>query len=618
MRTADCESEKESSPVVLGTIAGGEPPLPDDLHQTLLDFVGKSGYQDVIHWLRPPSDCMTPSALGAYKASRISFSHVLARKMIDERWGIQLRSFESDAEGDAHGIYDIVAGESRFTFAVRSFRWDGIEKVGRRADGSLRDVLGAIFVGEVNDERIKQEFQTFDARHEIDMRTDSAVAGWNPANRSSRFFDYTVECLTEGRQPDPLVLGEGGGYLLRNGGFMGSGRNGSLSYEGYPTGHPFRHPYFADLFGLYMIRQVSIDLANAVAKQRNPNAATLSPQIAKFLGVGNSSGQGMCVAMQRWPHWVSSWVLTRELSLAYAKSRKINEDTARAKKLLDLLKRASTYLELVKMQSEDFVTPPGKIAGNLRTIQLWVQDNLSSEAHEVTHWGEVAERVSETFDRETAEQFGSILIEIYPEFADSASGHLLQGTKRFRDVIPEMSVAQLQHILRGRYAWALKYNLLRKGARNRFWYHSADNGEQRRGERIVDPHEQFESFIDHIGAIQRLSSTLNAYDENVPVGEIVADFPELAFAVSRVQFLANVPFSEIRGNLIDAEFVPARLIRFMLASLGIECASPLNDQYVRGAFFQGMPLPDELEKGADPDWMYPVLPDAVPNPGRAS
>ena len=185
-------------------------------------------------------------------------------------------------------------------------------------------------------------------------------------------------------------------------------------------------------------------------------------------------------------------------------------------------------------------------------------------------------------------------------------------------MVPEMTVLQLKRILRDRYDWTLKYNILRKGARQHFWYHSADNGEQRRGERIIDPHEQFESFIDHIGAIQRLAAALSAYTDDLPVAEVVADDPDLAFSISRVQFLAKVPFSEIRGNLIDAEFVPARLIRFMLASLGIECASPLSVQYVRGAFFQGMPLPDELSAGADPDWMYPVLPEAVLNLGKAS
>ena len=62
---------------------------------------------------------------------------------------------------------------------------------------------------------------------------------------------------------------------------------------------------------------------NAIAAARNPRAALLSPEIARSLGVGNSSGQGMCVALQRWPHWVSTWLTVKEAALAYAKSRPV-------------------------------------------------------------------------------------------------------------------------------------------------------------------------------------------------------------------------------------------------------------------------------------------------------
>ncbi len=171
-----------------------------------------------------------------------------------------------------------------------------------------------------------------------------------------------------------------------------------------------------------------------------------------------------------------------------------------------------------------------------------------------------------------------------------------------------MTVGRLRALLRARYRWALRFDMGRAGARQHFWYHSSDNGEQRRGERIVDPHEKFESFIDHIGAIQRLSAVLATYHDDAPIAEVVADMPDLAYAVSRVQYLANVPYGEIRGNLIDREFIPAHLIRFMLSVLGIECTNPLSVQYVRGVFFQGMPLPEDIIRGANGDWQFPASP----------
>ena len=50
------------------------------------------------------------------------------------------------------------------------------------------------------------------------------------------------------------------------------------------------------------------------------------------------------------------------------------------------------------------------------------------------------------------------------------------------------------------------------------------------------------------------------------------------------------------------------LIRFFLAALGMECTNPLSIRYVRGVFFPGMPLPDDLARGASEDWTFPNIP----------
>jgi len=587
-----------------------EPALPAYLRDVLSSFVDARGQTEVSGWMRPADECMAPTALGAIKSSRLSFARVLARRMIDERWVLEREYFRCDGEGDGHARYAIEIGPRRFTYVVRSFRWDGVEKVGRRADGAYRDVYGALFLGNPDEARIAREIAAFDTRDAAVMRSDSMVTGWTPANRSVRFFDAVVDALAAGQQPDPRTIGSGGGYVLRNGGYNGSGRNGTLAYEGYDTGHPFRHPYFADLYALFLVRQVSIDLVDAIAAARNAHAVSLAPDIARYLGVGNSSGQGMCVALQRWPHWVSTWVTVRELAIAYAKSRRVGSDRSRAEQLETLLARASAYYASVKLQCEDYVVPNSVLAANLATLGRWVAEASRSPPSEALCWGDLARRAAVTFDAETVEQFRSLLVEIHPEFADAAAGYLPIGARRERDVAPEMRVGDLRAIVASRYRWALRHDLTRPGARERFWYHSADNGEQRRGQRIVDPHEEFESFIDHIGLAQRLAAVLQTYEEDVSVAEVIADLPELGYAISRVQYLADLPYAEIRGNLVARDFIPAQLIRFLLSVLGIDGSNPLSVQYVRGVFFQGMPLADEIARGASEDWLFPLEPAA--------
>lgn len=581
--------------------------LPDELRTVLHQFVGPAEAAEVAAQLRPADACMDPVSLSAFKSTRLSFARVLARRMIRERWKIANAYFDCDDNGDARALYRIDLDGHRLTYIVRAYPWDGVEKIGRRADGVNRDMFGALFFGEPDEARIEQEFAVFDTRDIGRMRTDSGLVGWTPANRSMRLFDHVVDCLAAGRQPEPRMLSEGTGYLMRNAGFIGSGRSGTVSYDGIPDDHPLKHPYFADLFGLYLIRQVSIDLVNAIARARSGSAVALAPELARYVGIGNSSGQGMCVAVQRWPQWVASWVVVRELALAYARSRPVEDGPGRT--LVKLLSRTAAFYDAVKLQSEEFVTPPHMIAAELRDFRSWVEEALTGRRGT---WSPLLDRAARTLDRETAEQIHSLLIEAYPDFADAVADYLPVGARVPRRIEPQMTVATLLEQIRAQYGWALATSLAGPDARKHFWYHSIDFGEQRRGDRGIDPHEEFESFIDVIGAIQRLAAALLSYPDDSPVAEVIADQPALAFEIARVQTLAGLPYAEIRGNLGGAAFAPAYAIRFMLAVLGMECTNPLSIRYVRGVFFQGMPLADDLAGATDAFWPFPPEPVLQP------
>jgi hypothetical protein len=575
--------------------------LPPFLKDAATELAGAAAVERMVSYMRPSEQIMVGPVMGSMKASRVSFAYVLARHMIEERWRITLTSCECDANGQGHLEYRINANGVEFTYIARAYEWDGKEKVGRRSDGANRDMFGALFLGVPSAERVQQEFATFDLKNVEAMRTDSMVLGWTPANRSARIFDHVVEALAAGHQPEPGLIGSASAYLLRNGGFQGSGRNGSISYPGIPVGHPLRHPFFADLFGLYMVRQTSIDLVNAIAKARNPDAVRLSDEIAGYLAVGNSSGQGMCVALQRWPHWVSTWLTVREAALAYARSMQVDEAT-RAH-LQNLLRRVVAYCDTAAVPTEAYVVPNKIIAANLREVSAWLEQPARFEL-----WDDLVSAAA-GFDYETQEQLNSLLIELYPTVADRFSDYLMIGAARERDVQAEMTIENLKQLLRTHYGWALRYDMLLSETRQHFWYHSADNGEQRRGERIIDPHEEFESFVDHIGMVQRLCCVAATYEDQTLVGQLMFEHPDLEMAVSRVQYLAGLPYAEIRDNLIHKDFVPAQLIRFFLASLGIECSTPLSIRYVRGVFFQGVPLPEEIAAGTTRDWRYPANPE---------
>jgi hypothetical protein len=560
-----------------------ETKLPQYLEDCLLQVANPEQVAVIKSWLRPADEVMRVDTLKCFKASRVSFADMVCRRMFKERWQIRLLSAEVDAQGGGYFVYRIDAGKQAFSYVVRAYAWDGVEKVGRRSDGANRDLFGALFVGLADEARIAREFATFDMKADGVMRTDADVIGWTPANRSSRQFDAVVDALAAGEQPsEDLELA----YLMRNGGFQASGRNGSVSFRGLPADHPLSDPFFGDIFAIFLVRVVSIDLVNALARRQNSAAAQLDPAIARQLGIGNSSGQGMCVALQRWPHWVSTWVTIRELALAFAKSTPV---TCESKKVMRLsITQTVKIYDRTTTQSEEYVIPNATIVANLKTIDKLL-DDLPAQV-----WGDIANSVTEQMDGESREQFNSLLLDIVPEFCDLISPYFRLGAMRRRVLQPKMTVAGVRDILRRNYSWALTSDRTLASSHQTFWYHSVDNGEQRRGERIIDPHEKFESFIDHIGLIQRLASVLTSYADDTRVGDVVLAHPEMHFAISRVQYLDGLPYAEIRGPIAHRDFRPADLIRFFLASLGIRGSTPLSIRYVRGTFFQNEPLPRDF------------------------
>lgn len=565
------------------------PDLPEFLELKLRQFAGEDGMTRAKAWMRPPDQLMQVEALRRFKASRLSFADMLLRKVTRERWQIRLLWEECNADGAAKFVYRIDTGRHAFTYIARAYAWDGVEKVGRRSDGANRDMFGALFINVVSEERIAREFATFDVKAEGEMRTDADVIGWTPANRSSRHFDSVVDALAGGHQPE----GEALGYLMRNGGFQSSGRNGTVSYPGIPDDHPLHHPFFADLFAVYLVRLVSVDLVNAVARTRNPRAARLDGSLARQLGIGNSSGQGMCVALQRWPHWVATWVSVRETALGYSKSRPVEAHGIAI--LQDSIDRTIRIYRRTDPQVLDGVATNEAIIADLERIS-----SIVSQTTGFAVWGELADYVAVTMDGESAEQLNSLLLDLVPEFCDAIEPGFRLGADRQRPFEPAMNVSELRDILRRNYGWALSADRSLAETHQHFWYHSIDSGEQRRGERIMDPHEKFESFIDHVGLIQRLASVLVSYADGDRAGDVVLEHPDLHYAISRAQYLDRLPYAEIRDPIAHRDFIPADLIRFFLASLGIRGATPLSIRYVRGTFFQDHPVPSEFSSPEGP------------------
>jgi hypothetical protein len=407
-------------------------------------------------------------------------------------------------------------------------------------------------------------------------------------------------------------LATGGGYIIRNAGWHGNGRFGSRSWLSLGSDHPLAHPYHLDMFPLYLFRLVGFDVAEAVARIRNPDGAVpLDRSLKRALGVGNSSGVGMVAALVRWPAWLSAYNFPRELALAFAVSRRGPVDPSVCRRFLELLQRAAVYYAEQPDCPVPQIERPRRIAEGLRSFtavarELEIRGTVGGMRPDHP-WAAVAALASESDNAELGEQINAILVELHPEFSDAAACLFPEAMKIRRLVRPEMSLEHLAGLIRSRYDWAMAVDQTAADARAHFWYRSEEHGENRRGERDIDAGVENETFVDVVGAVQTLAEAIASASPRSTVGDFLILQPELAHIVSRVQLSELLPYSEIRGNIIDRHFLPMDGIRFLLSMMGLEASHPHNTRWVKGVFLQGAPTPEDIRAGRGDDWIFPSL-----------
>jgi hypothetical protein len=574
--------------------------LPPEICTTLEAWLGNARAQSILASLRDPAEIMTPDALAAVKPSSLSIIHTLLRRMTANRWDISRRSIAVDEIGNGHAVYDLHAEGHDFSLIVRA-NWDGEEKPGRRMDRSV-DFFLSMVSGLADDALINRELAGLGIPY-FGGRTDSKSFGWSAANRSQRSFQAVVDTLASGGMPDIDELTRNGGYILRNAGFYGNGRAGAANWLSIPSSaHPFSESYHMDLFLLYMWREIGLDFAEAIASRRAGKPCPLDPQLRRYLGVGNSSGLGMTCALVRWPQWVGTWCLMREIALAYALTHPCRESDET--KLAEKVARAVQFYTETPGPAHGLTAHP-VIAADLAVVadklEAWRHGDPASR-----DWRGFYESLLPAIGRDALEQVVSFLIDLHPDFVERLSALISGRMRRSRSVVPAMTLGTLKRLLMRDYRWALDIDMQSQDSTWHFWYHSEEAGEQRRGERHIDSHAEYETFVDVIRPVQACFAALNAASEDDNVGHFLLTRPDLAYIVSRIQFLEQEPYGEVRGNLIARSFAPIKLIRFLLSVFGFESGLPKSAAWVQGVLLQGAPTPDEIRAGRLRDWRMPL------------
>ncbi|WP_435320965.1 hypothetical protein [Haloarchaeobius sp. TZWSO28] len=553
-----------------------------------------------VNALRDPSELMQPERLGSLKQTRLSFARLLVDKMVREEWQIEASELSFDEAGNGRAVYRIETPSRQFSFVVFS-KDTGEGENSARIIAENWDIRAFLCEGEATEDLIEQ--QHAELPKVMRGRATPEVLIWTRANRSSRFFDHIIESLAAGHQPDIDLLATGG-YLMRSSGYYGNGLNGTKVFKALDGDHPLSGPYMAQMLTVYMLRVFGYDLAEQMAQARNADAATLDADIKRYLGTGNSSGIGIIQHVITHPQLMHAWLRAREVALARAKAT--DPDDADVERFRAVLAKAQHWFTEDDSDTRHFFTDKERIADELDQVGARL-DDLERDADDSTLWERLCDWAGDALEMETQEVCHSLLIDVYPEVCRGLESSLTVSEKT--DIEPGMSLSTLETLLSENYQWALDIDMSRPDAQHYFWYRSIENEEPRLGVRGEDDYDEYELQVDIARQVQRLAADLSDADGAETVAEFLFEHPGHRYIVERIQTIHGLSYAEVRDNPLDADVVPLHYISCLKAIWGIQKAHPKSKGWVRGTFFQGAPLREEVANGEDAYWVYPPKPD---------
>jgi hypothetical protein len=550
--------------------------------------------------LRPPEVVMDIDRLGSMHQSRLSFMRELVRKLMREQWQINPTVFELDDQGFGTIVYTIDTPTQRYSYVLFS-NYLADEDRNDRVIADKWDVTMALCIGDVDQQHLD------DLRENVPLqelgRYNSSVMVLSRGNKSARNFNYVVEQLAGGKQPDVSWLVKVG-YLYRTTAVYGSGKFGMADWQKIKTACPeFSSPFSAEMFNCFMLRHFSVVQAEHLARVKAPETAiSLSPEIKRYFGIGNSTGLGMAPFLIRHPKLISQWILSRENAIAnvvnLGEASEANLGT-----LIKIIAKARTHILETTVPDEDQQSRNKVLSVELETLGQWLESSNYTSLN--TNWLALVEHVFKTASLETQELLNSLLLELQPELNEFSYCDVNEAIC----IAPESRVIDVKNLIESNYGWVLDIDFKKQDANHFFWYRSEEKMEPRLGQRFSEPGAEKEMPLTIARMVSNCYELLCEQSDHDTVADIAIKAPSLYGLVTRIQTMSDEYYGEIRANLSDIDMKPMDLLRCKLSFFGVSKFDPKSKLWVRNTMFQGAPVVDDIGKPFNDDWYFPIAPD---------
>ena len=543
--------------------------------------------------LRKPEFVMRLDRLGSFHQSKLSFLRSFIREFKD--WEFETKELELDENGFGHCVYVVTKDNKQYSLVCFSNELADSER-SDRVIATKWDASFVLFDGIPSDQDINRLKANVPLQEQ--GRVTEKELCLSRANKSVRVFEHVVDRLAQGKQPDTDIL-YNVGYLYRTTAVYGSGKFGLADRIKIQDRGELKGPFRLEMMLVFLARQFTFDMVNHVAHQRSPqNAVKLNDDIARNLGIGNSTGLGMAPFIVNHPALLNQWIISKEKALLAIRSIP-NTSQKEKEKFQSYLSTIKENIKFWKTDSEYQIKKNLHLTNDLEKFQNYF-GKLDIEKF---FWNTVYEWAEINTQAECCELIVSLLMEVYPEIVEPLSYEMSIDEEDYFDFDTSRSIGDICALIEKRYAWLVEIDFEKKDNIFNFWYYSKNKQEPRMSDRFSEDGAERELPLAIARDINKLYLELKNYPKKDPLSSYLIKNQEYRHILRRIFICEKLPYSEIQDNTISKSLIPVDMLRLKLSFFGATRFDPRSDRWVRITMYQGAPLMKEIHQ-SDDTWSY--------------
>ncbi len=548
--------------------------------------------------LRDPNEVMKLSRLGSFHQSKLSFLRSFIREFKD--WEYKRNIFKLDKGGYGVAVYSFEKNKRNYSLICFSQYINPNER-SDRVIATKWDTAFVLHDGAPTQEDINRLKENV-PKQEIGRMSYKELT-LSRANKSVRVFDHVVNSLSEGKQPDRNLLNKVG-YLYRTTAVYGSGKFGLADRFRIKNRKEVYGPFRLEMMLVYLVRQFTFDQVNHIAKNKNPDKAVqLDENIARSLGIGNSTGLGMAPFIVNHPTLLHKWIYSREKALKEIRSIKVvnNDEFIFFKNCLTKSKAIiGTWLTDSEYQNKKI----NSLKSDLIKFDKFIEKDCSIKIKYL--WNTIYLWVEKNLNEECVEYIVSMMMEPYDKIIDPLINNMSSEEERYFSIPGHRKISELKIILEKKYQSIIKINFKEKNSITNFWFISKNKEEPRVANRYEEQGAELEQPLAIARDIKQLYERILKTNQSKTVADFLLNNDDLRHVVRRAFITDQFPYSEIQDNTIGASLMPIDMLRLKLSFFGAVKFDPRSDKWLRINMYQGAPLSHEL-KNSDDTWIYNSL-----------